>query len=367
MESNLSQQDLLAHVNQLWTMLDDLAESNHEGYQRFIERHLKEGMEHMAPPEAHSCVQTRILKPKEDVLFINLCSWKRVPAPQSNSEPVPLGGGKMEKMLNGPDPVTVIDIAYNPAVLKLGEDDQVEMDQLIRLAMKYIQEEHKLTLSHSYIIPKCKLKGNAERMRLSLMNMCQKHPVCKKDSGERMGKQIVCGQKKNITNKSENDINACVRKVSEGLLIQQMKNMLTSNHGNKEFIASTDLISDSSSSTKQKNKCLIEEISSTELHGEHIIETPDHKLQVVKDENGNARKIVLSVDLPDVCSVTECSLSVSQDDALVEVPGKYQLLVDLPMIVNEDTITAKFSKTTHTLSVTSACFVVSCQEVLVLV
>lgn len=324
MESNLSQKDLLAHVNHLWSMLDDLAENNHEGYQRFIEHHLKEGMEQMAPPEAHSCVQTRILKPREDTLFINLCSWKRVPAPHSNSDPVPLGAGKLKEMLDELDPVTVIDIAYNPAVLKLGESDQVEMDHLICLAIKYIEEQHKLALSYSYIIEKYKLKGSAEKMKQSLLNMHQKHPVYKKTSDERM--------------------------MSEDLLMQQLKNTLTIDHDNKPLSTSTGLINEANSSTKKK--CLIEEISSTELHCEHTIETPKHKLRVVKDENGKARKIELRVDLPNVCSVSECSLSVSQDDALVEVPGKYQLLVNLPMMVSKDTITAKFSKKTHTLSVT---------------
>lgn len=36
--------------------------------------------------------------PKEDVLYINICGWKRVPAAASYSDPVPVCGGRMEKL-----------------------------------------------------------------------------------------------------------------------------------------------------------------------------------------------------------------------------------------------------------------------------
>lgn len=36
--------------------------------------------------------------PKEDVLYINICGWKRIPASTSYSDPVPVFGGRMEKV-----------------------------------------------------------------------------------------------------------------------------------------------------------------------------------------------------------------------------------------------------------------------------
>ncbi|KAF4008877.1 hypothetical protein G4228_000094 [Cervus hanglu yarkandensis] len=91
-----SSKGLLTQVTQFWNLLDDLAESNPEGYQKFIQQQLKEGKELCAAPEPQLCLQTRILKPKEKLLFINLCQWKRIPAPESATHPVPLSIGRPE-------------------------------------------------------------------------------------------------------------------------------------------------------------------------------------------------------------------------------------------------------------------------------
>uniref|UniRef100_A0A8C2P9Z0 PIH1D1/2/3 CS-like domain-containing protein n=1 Tax=Capra hircus TaxID=9925 RepID=A0A8C2P9Z0_CAPHI len=91
-----SSKGLLTQVTQFWNLLDDLAESNPESYQKFIQQQLKEGKELCATPEPQLCLQTRILKPKEKLLFINLCQWKRIPAPESATHPVPLSIGRPE-------------------------------------------------------------------------------------------------------------------------------------------------------------------------------------------------------------------------------------------------------------------------------
>lgn len=56
-----SSKGLLTQVTQFWNLLDDLAESNPEGYQKFIQQQLKEGKELCAAPEPQLCLQTRIL------------------------------------------------------------------------------------------------------------------------------------------------------------------------------------------------------------------------------------------------------------------------------------------------------------------
>lgn len=61
MAAGLPQQGMLDQVNQLWSMLDDMSQTNPESYQKFIKRHLQEGLEQCAPPEPHTCVETRIL------------------------------------------------------------------------------------------------------------------------------------------------------------------------------------------------------------------------------------------------------------------------------------------------------------------
>ncbi|TEA16952.1 hypothetical protein DBR06_SOUSAS20910062, partial [Sousa chinensis] len=111
-----SSKGLLTQVTQFWNLLDDLAESNPESYEKFIQQQMKEGKQLCAAPEPQFCLQTRILKPKEKILFINLCQWKRIPAPQSATHPVPLRVGRPEDMSETSDVYTVIDVAYHPDV-----------------------------------------------------------------------------------------------------------------------------------------------------------------------------------------------------------------------------------------------------------
>jgi hypothetical protein len=41
-----------------WSMLNNMAESDPDGYRKFIDKTLKEGKEMMKPPEAHMCIKT---------------------------------------------------------------------------------------------------------------------------------------------------------------------------------------------------------------------------------------------------------------------------------------------------------------------
>lgn len=56
-----SSKGLLTQVTQFWNLLDDLAESNPESYEKFIQQQLKEGKQLCAAPEPQLCLQTRIL------------------------------------------------------------------------------------------------------------------------------------------------------------------------------------------------------------------------------------------------------------------------------------------------------------------
>ncbi|PNJ76019.1 PIH1D2 isoform 8, partial [Pongo abelii] len=132
---------------------------------------LKEGKQLCAAPEPQLCLQTRILKPKEKILFINLCQWTRIPAPQSTTHPVPLTVGKPEDTTETSDAYTVIDVAYSPDVLQAAEKDQVKKNQLIQMAMKCIEEKFQFTLSHSYHITKFRIKGSIQRMKQNLMGI----------------------------------------------------------------------------------------------------------------------------------------------------------------------------------------------------
>ncbi|XP_029429447.1 PIH1 domain-containing protein 2 [Rhinatrema bivittatum] len=322
MEAKFPPKELLTQVEQLWSLLDDMAENNPESYQKFIQHHLQEAKEQLAPPEPHLCLQTKILEPTERPLFINICSWSRIPVPESDAHPVPLSAGKLEDVLKGSEFYSIITIAYNPELLKKADDDRREMDQLIQLAMKYTERTYKLTLCHSFHITAFTLKGSLKKMQASLKGMQTQAPVTKK--------------------KEDN--------VKEESLLQQLRNLKLHEEDQEERISPIWLAQEQHAHVPVKAD-LIEEISSTEQPGDGL-NTPLYKLDVLKDEMGKSEKLELRVQLPGVSSVSECELSVSKDDVMIEVTAKYRLQLDLPETINEDAVKAKFNKGTRVLFIT---------------
>ncbi|CAJ0954429.1 unnamed protein product [Ranitomeya imitator] len=320
MDTSMTPEHLLSQVNHFWGMLDDMAENNPQSYQKFMQRHLEEGKEFMAPPEPHWCLQTKILEPDERLFFINICGWRRVPAPESDGHPVPLVAGELVDMTDG----AVISIAYSPEILKKADEDPVEKDQLIRLAMKYIEQQLRVLLCHSYRITPFKLKGAAQQMRNSL-ELKGKKPRKTKGKNEEVPDRSLLEQLRNIALKEEKP-KPSIERMTE-------------------------------SKTKPKVG-LIEVISSTELHEDppgppqcDLPPPPQYDLEVIRDKSGKTQKLVLTAQLQGVRSVSSCDLNVSKDDLLLEVPGTYRLCLDLPALVNEDTVTAKYNKANSSLTV----------------
>ncbi|XP_053223226.1 PIH1 domain-containing protein 2 isoform X1 [Podarcis raffonei] len=311
MEALCNSEDMLAKANQLWMMLDDMAESNPESYHQFMQQQLKDAKQHYAPAEPYMCLKTCILEPTEKSLFVNLCRWNQVPAPQSPSDPVPLRAGKMEEISEKSEFYTVLDIAYNQSVIEKGKDDPKMKDQLIRLSLKYIEEQYNIILSNSYTITKFKLKGSLARMRQSLRR--EQAPVAL--SQKTLQKEVTLDQLRNIITKEDS---------SDLTLLME--------------------------NTVPSKTCLIEEISTTEQPEELC--TPAYEVTIIKDMNEKPLKVELKVELPEVHCVSECDLSVSEDDVLIECPAKYKLHLDLPQSVNEEATTAAFHSQKKVLLIT---------------
>ncbi|XP_048837757.1 PIH1 domain-containing protein 2 isoform X2 [Brienomyrus brachyistius] len=146
-------------AQQLWAMLDDMADSDPEGYQAFIRQQLQEGADFCAPPEPQYCLRTHILGPEERVLYINVCGWKRVPRPDSPAHAVPLCGGRLEMVSEGPETYYVLDVAFNPEVLR-GEQEGDRRAWSARLAVDFVQQQHDLQVSQGYTVAKTHLMGS---------------------------------------------------------------------------------------------------------------------------------------------------------------------------------------------------------------
>ncbi|XP_077064796.1 PIH1 domain-containing protein 2 [Siphateles boraxobius] len=306
----------LQQVNQFWSMLDDMSQKNPEAYRTFIERQLREGAEFHSPPEPHACIRTSVLGPKEDVLYINICGWKRVPAATSYSDPVPVCGGRMEKVTEEKERYSVVDVAFNPEVLETTEKEKHEKEQLHLLAVNFIQQQHNLSLSQRYKFTKDKIKGSIQNMKQRLMS----------------------------PHTSESSVNKPQSEPAPSLLQQISSLRMAESNEDSSIQLSMER------EKKPARSGLIEVISSTESDQSQP-QQPRHHLTVCPDSSGSTRSLKLSVELPGVRSVSQCQLSISQDDILLEVEDIYYLHLPFPELVKEETCIATFSKKEQTLNV----------------
>nr|XP_056716208.1 PIH1 domain-containing protein 2 [Euleptes europaea] len=309
MEAFCRSEDMLAKASQVWVMLDDMAESSPESYRQFMQQQFNSAKQYYAPPEPYLCLEAQILEPTENRLFVNLCSWNKVPPPQSQSDPVPLSAGKMD-MFAKSESYRVIDIAYNPSVLEQ-EKNPLEKDQLIRLSLKFIEEHYNITLSPTYSIATVKMKGSMERMRQSL----------------RGGHPTVSPPTKSTK--------------YEGIL-DQLRDITAPEEDSSRTLPAEK--------TVPCKPCLIEEISSMERPEE--LRSLAYEVTTRKDASGKALKLEVKVEVPEVCCISECNLSVSKDDLLIECPRKYQLHLSLPESVEEEAVSARFFKKKGVLLIT---------------
>ncbi|XP_006642261.1 PIH1 domain-containing protein 2 isoform X1 [Lepisosteus oculatus] len=315
MAAPCSQQAVLQQVSQLWSLLDDLSESSPEGYRRFIQQQLKDGADYYSSPQAHSCLRTEILEPEEGVLYVNVCSWKRVPTPESHSSPVPLCASKLATGAEGKEVYSVIDVAFSPETLRRAEGDGEERDQLLRLALLYAEQNHGLRLSPCYTLTSANIKGPTQRMRDRLATPLNTSAHSAPEEGGSLLQQICALQQ----NKEKEEEKGCSQ-----LFPQEVTNPAKGG--------------------------LIQELSSTTTVAQP--QEPRYKLAVIQDGEGRPHTLQLTVDLPGISSISECKLSISQDDVLIEVEDLYHLQLDLPETVNEEAASATFSKKTRILSVT---------------
>ncbi|XP_034404882.1 PIH1 domain-containing protein 2 [Cyclopterus lumpus] len=300
----------LQQVNQLWSILDDLSQNDPAAYRQFIDKQMKEGAEFRAPPELDSCLCTEILEPKKGSLYINICSWKRVPAPQDPSMPLPMCSGKLETDTNeGHGWYSVLDVAINPAVLQGSKKDKTEE---YLLALSFAQQQHGMRLSQQYTVVSCCPKSSLD------------------DVHRRLGFRQWPDTSRQPDTVSQNP----------AALLQQFSS-LRSEKQHEDPAA--QIIS---RPAEHKNNDLIQVISTTFVQPQK----PEYQLEVKTDTTGVAHSMELTVDLPKVCSMSECQLRISEDDILLEVEDVYYLFLELPQTVIEDSAYAIFNKKSRRLT-----------------
>ncbi|XP_068173780.1 PIH1 domain-containing protein 2 [Antennarius striatus] len=301
MTSHGGSTDVLKQVSHLWSVLDSLSENDPEAYGRFIENQMKAGVEFSAPPELHSCLRTQIEGPNKGSSYINICSWKRVPAPEDPNRPLPMCAGKLETDTNE-DWYTVSDVAVNPAVLQEHEDKT----EVYMLALSFAQKHFGIRLSQQYTVVSCSPKSSPD------------------DLYRRLGFQQWANASKQPDTASQ----------TPGTLLQKISSLRleTQNEDTKAQIICRP--------AEHKKTDLIQVISTTSTEPQK----PEYQLEMKTDASGVLRCLELTVELPKICSVSDCQLRISKDDILLEVEDVYYLLLEFPKTVNEDTASAIFNK-----------------------
>ncbi|XP_054032113.1 PIH1 domain-containing protein 2 [Dryobates pubescens] len=338
----------LAGAAQLWSLLDEMLESDPQAYGRFLRQQRAEAERFCAPPEPHLCLRARpavrarpaglgpprlgagsggegrVARPQgaqpplgllQDViggpLFINVCGWKRVPAPKAAADPTPVSVGRLEEASGEGELCRIIDVAYNPAVLQRAEKPE-ETEHLIHLTLKLIEEQCNLLLPYSYTMEPFKLKGSLAMMQ-----------------------QRLEGRQRPAPQLSQN-----TKELSLDQLLQAVQ---------AEDCSNAPVLLEEESVT-QSRRPLIEEITSPEIREEPAV--PAYEIITVRDAKEKPLQLELKIWLPKVGSVSECDLSISKDDITMEVPGQYQLQLDLPELVDEEGATAVFHRGKGLLFVT---------------
>ena len=62
LKAEMERESLLKTADHVWNLLDNMAESNPEAYQRLIQMQLQEGSTHFKPPEPIFCLSCEIDK-----------------------------------------------------------------------------------------------------------------------------------------------------------------------------------------------------------------------------------------------------------------------------------------------------------------
>ncbi|KAF4085954.1 hypothetical protein AMELA_G00100940 [Ameiurus melas] len=322
MDISVCQNAALNHVNQFWSMLDDMAQNNPDEYKTFIERHMQASTNYFSPPEPNSCLRA-VVQPHDEILYVNVCGWKRVPAPASPTQPIPVCGGKLETSSERAENYHIVEVAFNPEVLKRAEKNPQEKEEIHLLALNFIQKQHKLSLSQRFTVMKAKLKGTIEDMNHRLM--------------------LLPNQTKSINTLNQDNPQT---KPAQSLLHQICS--LQMGEVTEEYSIQLNKGQEDKDKTKPG---LIEVISSTEFVEP---QQPKHQMTVCSLSNDSVRRIKLRVQLPGISSVSQCQLSISQDDILLEVKQMYFLHLHFPEQVKEETCHATFNKKKHILTVTAS-------------
>lgn len=227
-------------------------------------------------------------------MYINICGWTRIPKPESDTHPIPIKSGLVQKFQSKKQQFCYVDVAVNDNVIKSSIEDKNFKEQVILLSMNYINDttEWKL-LPDIYEILQDKYYGDVTKILESL------------DRSKSHDKTTNTQSKVKSSSKDESD---------------SLRDQLFSISANKDdrdmstptsFPGLSHLLNNTDNENKIESKKLIEEISSTieQDASQNMYVKPQYRIQLNDD---SPQILVVTINLPEVKSVQECELDISQ-------------------------------------------------------
>ena len=218
--------------------------------------------------------------------YINICSWEEVPAPKTDKDPIPVMAGEVSEPTESDMTYSVVDVLFNPSVLKGIENKKDHRNLLIHLALDYLEDTKHIQLLRKYKNLKIKYKGDFKTLNRFLNLNRDKSPFMESSSVNSSGLQTDSPQS----------------------LLHQLTS-LNSTDKRKESNAFSLFTTQQDKSGKE-NKKLIQEISSSNVQSESVV--PNYEVIVKDADEKHSKRVVIKVDLPGVKSTREFELDVSQ-------------------------------------------------------
>jgi hypothetical protein len=169
-----------------------------------------------------------------------------------------------------------------------------DRSSLINLAIDYVYNQHKITLSRSFsILPSTtRIKGSLEVLRNALQGKNQ-------NSDEEFDGQL-------------SDLEKTFGLQGTGAkdsLLNKLANLSTEDNKQEKHAPNIQIPGLSKEQPKKQN--LIEEVSSTNQRQRSEVKTPAHSLEE-KYKEENLEEMILTIKLPGVNKVSECELNISE-------------------------------------------------------
>lgn len=249
--------------------------------------------ENLAPKKFLFLLQLPKVIPHRDY-YINIAEWSQVPSPKSKVDPVPILATEIREETMNQEISMMIDVVMNPNVFEkidsmVNQKENLISAPLIEMVLQYVESRNKIKLSRKYNITEKIYMGNQDNLLNFICPTSLKDSISnvnKKESGNVLLEKV---KKSGIENKEDKSV------------------------GNEKKIENKNLISGSNSIsfTATNNSNEITEIKSKKIKKKDIkanscLAKP--KVEMLLHQ----RNIEFNIYLPNVQSVKECDLSLTE-------------------------------------------------------